>query len=887
MRRGNIVKATVTVFLLIFFLLAGGWPAAAQGETFSGGSGTESDPYQIATVDDLKQIQLQVCTANHHFILMNDLDLNDSEWVPLCQHNFPFKGHFDGNNKTIRNMHFKSGNNSHYGLFRVIQDAVIEDLRLEHVQLDINDIHDAKNNRSAGALAGRAINSTIKNVEASGTIQSSLHYTGGLVGQLANGSQLQDGNGTLAIISTGHHVGGLAGSVDESSSIIGGSFSGSVQGHRVVGGIAGVLEGTASGTESDAAVIGFQTVGGLAGLLDGSSENVTVRGTVYGEGFVGGLAGELIHARVTGTAVQIARLQRTSGFQDTFGKLAGYAIGPHEFEGLNLIQSGMEILDEYGQPLDSASLQGLHAASGGQSLPHDGFAGGDGTENSPYLIETAEQLFSVRYFLDDHFELNNNIDLSSFLADKPEGWLPIGSFLKPFRGHFSGNQFVIHGLSINNQDTYDPQGLFSSIEGAAIEHVHLSGMDLQVRNMAGAMSGHALNANLSGISASGSIRVSETGMSMNMNIEQSAGGLVGKLEGQSELRNAISRVDVTGIRAVGGAIGLTISYTADNPNGVLTISDVKAYGKASGMDRVGGLIGSAMNNTDLQDAIAYGDVYGDSDAGGLIGYYYSGSINQVKSYGSVYGYSNVGGLIGYAGSGAIKNAVAYGEQLVRVSGFATSFGTISGVHLEPSSTEPVTAHPSMLIIDQTTGSSFQGTGYNGMNYSAPADNSAELTDMQLNGQSLDNEGDAWNIHWQEAGSHATLTIKTEDPYARVDSDSPFLRELPFFGNPGEHRFHLDYPDPAHPSITFQIVVVSEDTSVRQTYQVKITRPFDDTAALNHIREKLNLANGTRLTIQHIVIYALSGGPYFLGIPQLDEELLILLLELIEPIHPGS
>lgn len=42
------------------------------------------------------------------------------------------------------------------------------------------------------------------------------------------------------------------------------------------------------------------------------------------------------------------------------------------------------------------------------------FAGGSGTREDPYLIETADQLNAIRYGLDRHYKLIADIDLSTW-----------------------------------------------------------------------------------------------------------------------------------------------------------------------------------------------------------------------------------------------------------------------------------------------------------------------------------------------------------------------------------------------------------------------------------------------------------------------------------------
>src|SRR5690625_6920069 len=48
------------------------------------------------------------------------------------------------------------------------------------------------------------------------------------------------------------------------------------------------------------------------------------------------------------------------------------------------------------------------------------FAGGSGTVDDPYVIETAEQLDQIRENLEAHYELGANIDLANWTEDG--GW---------------------------------------------------------------------------------------------------------------------------------------------------------------------------------------------------------------------------------------------------------------------------------------------------------------------------------------------------------------------------------------------------------------------------------------------------------------------------------
>src|SRR5690606_3770961 len=69
------------------------------------------------------------------------------------------------------------------------------------------------------------------------------------------------------------------------------------------------------------------------------------------------------------------------------------------------------------------------------------FAGGDGSAGDPYQIETADQLDKVREYLNDHFVLNNDIDMSVF--DEARPWVPIGDGTTPFKGSLDGRNHAI------------------------------------------------------------------------------------------------------------------------------------------------------------------------------------------------------------------------------------------------------------------------------------------------------------------------------------------------------------------------------------------------------------------------------------------------------------
>ena len=96
------------------------------------GSGTEQDPFQISSLNDLTQLTTEINTnsviINHQFKLMDNLDCSataTNTFVSIGNSYYTsFKGVFDGNNKTISNL------TSTNGLFNVVVNATIKKLTL-------------------------------------------------------------------------------------------------------------------------------------------------------------------------------------------------------------------------------------------------------------------------------------------------------------------------------------------------------------------------------------------------------------------------------------------------------------------------------------------------------------------------------------------------------------------------------------------------------------------------------------------------------------------------------------------------------------------------------------------------------------------------------------
>ncbi|MDF9830908.1 hypothetical protein [Parabacteroides sp. PF5-6] len=81
------------------------------------GNGSEATPYKITKPEHLAYVALQVVTGTPYtdiyFSLEEDLDLEEHYWRPIGSSSRPFRGNFNGNNHTIRNLFIGKDGNSH------------------------------------------------------------------------------------------------------------------------------------------------------------------------------------------------------------------------------------------------------------------------------------------------------------------------------------------------------------------------------------------------------------------------------------------------------------------------------------------------------------------------------------------------------------------------------------------------------------------------------------------------------------------------------------------------------------------------------------------------------------------------------------------------------
>ena len=170
---------------------------------FSGGDGSQGNPYKISSITDLVQLSDDVNGGNtysgKYFQLTKDVNFNDdntrkptSTWndTASTESNFTrigttqkeFAGHFDGNNKTISGIRIYYGDSSNAptGLFgQISSDASVCNLTLADSRI-------MSKKEYVGGIVGYSYG-TIENCHASSTVGvfsnvGYLYYYGGIVG---------------------------------------------------------------------------------------------------------------------------------------------------------------------------------------------------------------------------------------------------------------------------------------------------------------------------------------------------------------------------------------------------------------------------------------------------------------------------------------------------------------------------------------------------------------------------------------------------------------------------------------------------------------------------------------------------------------------------------
>lgn len=283
------------------------------------------------------------------------------------------------------------------------------------------------------------------------------------------------------------------------------------------------------------------------------------------------------------------------------------------------------------------------------------YAGGDGSQNNPYLIETAAQLAFLAQEANSkeeytwpespkYFKLTANINLKGY------EWTPIGTVYKRFVGSFDGDGHVI--VNLNVKDAWYA-GLFGWIQNGAT-----------VKNLV------IRNASVSS--------VSQDSESVSPHNPQAYSGIVAAYcSAGCTISNCKVDGTVTSDYCAGGIVGYSDNSSKDYDGSItFCTADVVCSVANSAKDAYCGGIAGILS-VKLDACTVRGKVDGTVSAGGLVGWLSSGGVIG-SDYGHVnyvyadvslssvcipnMAYYDVGGLVGSASYGTkISSCYMYGR----------------------------------------------------------------------------------------------------------------------------------------------------------------------------------------------------------------------------------
>jgi hypothetical protein len=209
------------------------WQAGADDDliyTYSGGAGTQGDPYQIATAADLIQLSSLSGDWDKHFIQTANIDFDEDEtavdwdndgspdgaspagFSPIGNFATEFTGSYDGDGKTISNLFINRSGSFYLGLFGQVSlsGGGISDLGL--LNADITGF------AFVGAIVGSIASSSTGSVSgcySTGSVVGSNNQIGGLVGLVGNSPTSRIENCySRCSVNGGSKVGGLVGVIE-------------------------------------------------------------------------------------------------------------------------------------------------------------------------------------------------------------------------------------------------------------------------------------------------------------------------------------------------------------------------------------------------------------------------------------------------------------------------------------------------------------------------------------------------------------------------------------------------------------------------------------------------------------------------------------------------
>ena len=276
---------------------------AAHNFNFCGGVGTQANPYLICNETDLRNlstcVNAGVSYPNTYFRLVNNIAMAQGAFTPIGSLSAPFRGHFDGNNKSITNLSMTNTTGNHNGLFGMLIGGSIKNLTVGGT---------VAGGDTTGGIVGSAVSSTISGCTNNASVTGSYYAHGGIAGSIVNTKVLNCRN--TGGVAGSYCTGGIVGYANTRSAIHRCSNSGTISNYsQYHGGIAGYFYNTAVNGDTvgifacrnTGSVTGGSYTGGVVGYVyysnvDSCSNTISL--TTSGYSYVGGVVGYAYYTKI-------------------------------------------------------------------------------------------------------------------------------------------------------------------------------------------------------------------------------------------------------------------------------------------------------------------------------------------------------------------------------------------------------------------------------------------------------------------------------------------------------------------------------------------------------------------------------------------------------------
>lgn len=328
------MKKRLLSLLLVLAMVFSLMPAALAADTLSG-SGTEDDPYLLATAADLKafrdmanaEASSKLCAT-----LTADIDLGGEAWKPFEGPSVggAYAGTFDGANHTIKGLSVNSTSSAGAGLFGTVCGATIKNLKVEG---NVS----ASNSVFVGGIVGRTQTSaTIDSCSFAGTVTSTKKNgaagTAGIVGRVSAGTvTITNCANTATINGTSAIAAGILGYGGSNKVTIENCYNtGAISGQYYASGICG----SSTNKNKESSIRNCYNSGTITATNDGSyyaGITANFRGTISNSYYANPAADALFNGTpTTATAITspdgLADMLGNAFKEDTAGANNGYPI---------------------------------------------------------------------------------------------------------------------------------------------------------------------------------------------------------------------------------------------------------------------------------------------------------------------------------------------------------------------------------------------------------------------------------------------------------------------------------------------------------------------------------------------------------------------------------